>query len=301
VTVNENTEPAADLTLSQPEIRYRKIGDKVVEQDSATLKWSASNASSAKLEPFGNEPLDGSRTITANPEQTNRGPINQDITYTFTVSNACGGTLTKTATLHIGGSIEPPPPLSLSSVFYPTAYPPEKDPKVGLLDSEKDVLSKLAKNFEDYQQYDHQAQLMIVAHADVRGSSEYNQALSERRAELVQEHLVSMGVPADKLQTRAVGKDEQLDENQVATLQSQDPAKPQDWEMKQMKTTWLAYNRRVDLILQPQGEKSQQTYPNDVADARILWERHAPKIKAVMGASASKASPQQTTASNRSH
>ena len=49
VTINENTQPTATLALSQPEIRYHKIGDKVVEQDSATLNWSTSNANSATL------------------------------------------------------------------------------------------------------------------------------------------------------------------------------------------------------------------------------------------------------------
>ena len=33
VTVNVNAQPTATLALSQPEVRYHKIGDKVVEQD----------------------------------------------------------------------------------------------------------------------------------------------------------------------------------------------------------------------------------------------------------------------------
>ena len=41
VTVNVNGQPTATLALSQPEVRYHKIGDKVVEQDSATLNWSS--------------------------------------------------------------------------------------------------------------------------------------------------------------------------------------------------------------------------------------------------------------------
>ena len=193
VTIDENTQPTATLALSQPEIRYHKIGDKVVEQDSATLNWSTSNANSATLEPFGSDATSGSRTITADPQQTRRGPVNEDITYTFTASNACGGSVTKTATLHVVGSIDPPPPLTLASLFYPTAFPTRKHPKVGLVESEKEVLTKLAKNFENYQQYDRQGQLMIVAHADVRASRAYNQALSERRADLIRDYLVSLG------------------------------------------------------------------------------------------------------------
>ena len=89
VTIDENTQPTATLVLSQPEVRYHKIGDKVVEQDSATLNWSTSNANSATLEPFGSDATSGSRTITAVPKQTRRGPVNEDITYIFTASNTC--------------------------------------------------------------------------------------------------------------------------------------------------------------------------------------------------------------------
>ena len=297
VTINDNTQPTATLALSEPEIHYHKVGDKVVEQDSATLNWSTSNANSATLEPFGSNTTSGSRTVTPDITQTQRGPVNEDITYTLTASNACGGSITKTATLHVVGSIDPPPAITLASLFYPTAFPTKKHPNVGLVDSEKEVLTKLAKKFENYQQYDHQAQLMIVAHADVRASRAYNQALSERRAELVRDYLVSQGVPSDKIRTRAVGKDQQLDETKVEALQSQDPEKPEKWETRRIRTTWLAYNRRADVILEPEGETSEIAYPNDVADARILWELRRPNLKAVMTASAAQAGTEQASAS----
>ena len=299
VKINDNTQPTATLALSEPEIHYHKVGDKVVEQDSATLNWSTSNANSATLEPFGSNTTSGSRTVTPDITQTQRGPLNQDITYTLTASNACGGSITKTATLHVVGSIDPPPAITLASLFYPTAFPTKKHPNVGLVDSEKEVLTKLAKKFENYQQYDHQAQLMIVAHADVRASRAYNQALSERRAELVRDYLVSQGVPSDKIRTRALGKDQQLDETKVEALQSQDPEKPEKWETRRIRTTWLAYNRRADVILEPEGETSEIAYPNDVADARVLWELRRPNLKAVMTASAAQAAGTEQASASR--
>jgi hypothetical protein len=297
VTVDVNTQPTATLALSQPEVRYHKIGDKVVEQDSATLNWSASNANSATLEPFGSISMNGSRRLRADPKQTRTGPINEDITYTFTSSNACGGNITKMATLHVVGSIDPPPPVTLASVFYPTAFPTRKHPKVGLVASEKEVLEKLAKDFNHHQQYDGKALLMVVGHADVRGSEAYNQALSERRAITIRDFLVSQGVPTGKIQTRAVGKDQQLDEQKVESLQAQDPQKPEKWEARYKKTTWLAYNRRADVILQPQGEVSEEAYPNDVTDARILWQRPVPSLRAVDRASAMPAGAERASAS----
>ena len=296
VTVDVNAEPAATLSLSQPEIRYHKIGDKVVEQDSATLHWSTSNAKSATVAPFGSVATSGSRTVTAQPEQTHTGPVDQTITYTLTTSNACGGTTTKTTTLRVVGSIDPPPPVNLASMFYPTAFPTRRHPQVGLVESEKATLAELADHFNNYLQYDHDAHLLIVGHADVRGSKAYNQALSERRAEVIRNFLMSKGVPADKIQTQAMGKDQQLSETQVVALQSKDPEKPEKWETRQRRTTWLAYNRRADVILQPEGEHSAEAYPNDVADARILWQRHRPTLKAVNLASKPAAGMEQSRA-----
>lgn len=286
VAVNVDTQPTASLTLSQPEVRYHKIGDKVVEDDSATLNWSASNASSATLEPFGANSMSGSRTVTATPHESHTGPVNQDLTYTFTTTNACGGTITRTATLHVTGSIDPAPPVVLMSVFYPTAYPTKRHPRIGLLASEKEVLEKIAKNFENHQQYDGKALLLVVGHADVRGSEAYNKALSERRSAAIRDFLVQQGVPDSEIHVQAMGKDQELAEQKVESLQSQDPQKPEKWEVRHNRTTWLAYNRRVDIVLEPQGKTSTEAYPNDIAGVRILWQRPAPKLKAVKRASA---------------
>jgi hypothetical protein len=297
VTVDVNAQPTATLDLSQPEIRYHKIGDKVVEQDSATLRWAALNADSGSIDPFGNAGTSGSRTITANPNVTGVGPVHEDLHYTFTATNACGGTTTKSATLHVVGSIDPPPATTLVSLYYPTAYPTKKHPQIGLLASEKDVLTNLAAQFKDFGMYEHNANLVIVAHADVRGSRKYNQALSERRAALVKEYLVSKGIPADQLATRAEGKEKQMDRQTVEALQSKDQQKPEKWMAKDQKGTWLAYNRRVDIVLEPTGQQSTKMYPNDVPGARILWQRREPSLKAVSSAAETSTSVAQAGAS----
>src|SRR5579885_2904422 len=64
--------------------------------------------------------MSGSERVMAVPKQTSDGPIDENVTYTLTTANACGGTTTKTATLHVVGSIDPPPPITLASMFYPT-------------------------------------------------------------------------------------------------------------------------------------------------------------------------------------
>jgi len=294
--IDVNTEPTASLSLSQPEIRYHKIGDKVVEQESAMLTWSSSNGR-VTLDSDGSVSPVGTKNITATPEGTTQGPISHDVTYTLRVANACGGTTTRTATLHVVGSIDPPPAITLASVFYPTAYPERAHPQVGLIGSEKQVLAHAADTFKNNAEYHQGNKLTVVGHADVRGSEKYNQALSQRRADEVKKYLVSQGISADMIETRAVGKDEQLDKNKVSELQSQDSQKPPDWMSKKEKETWLAYNRRVDIILEPVGQQSTEAYPNGSKDARILWQLPAPKLDAVQSAERSPSGEEGKTVS----
>jgi hypothetical protein len=299
VTVNVDAQPTATLALSQPEVRYHKIGDKVVEQGTATLNWSASNANKVTIQPLGNVTDSGSRSIEADPERTTTGTINREMTYTLTASNACGGTATKTATLRVTGSIDPPPPVTLASVFYPTAYPQPRRPTVGLVSSQKEVLAKAAATFKDNAQYDQGNKLVVVGHADVRGPQKYNMSLTERRAQAVKEYLVSQGIPADKIETRAEGEQNQLDEQQVADLQSQNSQQPQKWMANRKKATWLAYNRRVDILLEPKGQESTKAYPNEAPDARILWQRPVPSLKAVASAALASAGNEQASNSTQ--
>ena len=78
VTVKVDATPSATLTLSEPEVRYHKIGDRVVEDGSATLNWSTSNANSARVEPFNSDAMSGSRAVTAQP-RTTTGPVNKTL------------------------------------------------------------------------------------------------------------------------------------------------------------------------------------------------------------------------------
>ena len=281
VKVGVNKEPTATLALSEPVIHYHKIGDKVVEQGAATLRWSASNAASATINPFGKEALDGSQTIMADPKHEKVGPVDQALTYTLTASNTCGGTMTRTATLRVEGSVDPPPSTTLASLFYPTAYPTKAHPKVGLVPSEKAVLDRLATQFKNFGDYEQHAGLTIIGYADIRGSEKYNKALSERRAELTKNYLISKGVPVTELKVEAKGKDDQIVLGTVESLQTKDAERPEGWMKRHNKTTWLAYNRRVDIVLKPTGQQSTRMYPNEIASARLLWQRPEPSLRAI--------------------
>lgn len=283
-TINVNIQPTATLSLDPTQVTYHKIGDKVLEQGSSKLSWTTSNASTVSIDPIGSVSASGSQTLTPTPKQTAIGPVNENVTYTLNASNVCGGTATQTATLRITGSIEPMPVVKLESVFYPTAYPRERHPDVGLVASQAQTLEQLAASFKKYLEYDSTATLTVVGHADVRGSVPYNEALSERRADRVKEYLVSQGISADKIQTRAEGKERQLDPKEVKELEEENPARPEKWMLHRTRSTWLAYNRRVDIILEPTGKESLKYYPNTAPDARILWQMPHPSLKKVEAA-----------------
>jgi OmpA-OmpF porin, OOP family len=48
--------------------------------------------------------------------------------------------------------------------------------------------------------------VLVTGHTDRIGSQQYNQRLSERRADAVRDYLVSKGVPRDKIETLGMGK-----------------------------------------------------------------------------------------------
>jgi len=60
-------------------------------------------------------------------------------------------------------------------------------------------------------------QLTIEGHTDSVGSAEYNQALSEKRADAVRDYLVSQGVEASKLSAQGLGKYHPVADNSTPT------------------------------------------------------------------------------------
>src|ERR1035437_845328 len=89
--------------------------------------------------------------------------------------------------------------LALRSVFFQTDVPRIERPNGGLVDSQEKTLTALAKDFKRYLELRPEAYLTLTGHADVRGSVEYNQALSVRRVTRVKLFLVDQGVPEAKI------------------------------------------------------------------------------------------------------
>jgi hypothetical protein len=290
--VNVNSGVQASLNVSPAEIRYRRKGDKVLEQGTATLAWSASGADSTSLDPFGSVAASGSRTLQATPRKTDPGPVDETVTYALRAGNACGGSETRTATLRITGAIEPAVSpvettletrLTMNSVYFPTALPTKSAPEGGLVKSQQGSLTDLADSFKKYLEFRPEAHLIIQAHADVRGSRESNQALSERRSARVKNFLTEQGVPESSLESVAYGSEQNLDAAAVKELVDRNPnLTPEDRQklLQNWRAIVLANNRRVDIMLSTTQQQSARYFPFNAEDFKELMSEHAAAARA---------------------
>jgi hypothetical protein len=175
----------------------------------------------------------------------------------------------------------PPPPeqieletrLALHSIYFQTARPLEADPNGGLVDSQEKILRTLAQDFTKYLKYSPDAHLILGGYADNRGSVEYNQSLTQRRVARTKNYLVEHGVPADHIETRSFGEQNNLTPEQVKEQIVQNPDVTPN-ERRQMLTNLrvmvLANNRRVDVSLSTTGQQSTHRYPFNARDYLAL-------------------------------
>ena len=282
ITLNVNTAIQASLNVSPAEVQYHQVGEKVDQSGSATVSWSAGNANTVSLDPFGSVGTSGDRTIPIKPTKTSPGPVDETVTYTLHASNACGGSETRTANLHIVGSIEAMQAVSEStletrltfnSIYFPTNLPTQADPQGGLVPSQERRLEDMVSNFKLYLQLRPEAHLILGAHADQRGSSAYNKALSQRRADRVKSYLVDHGIPSANIETQAFGKEQNLTDQEVRALTEQNPNISEE-EKKRVEHNMLAFrlanNRRVDLRLSTTGQTSLRYFPYNSDDLHVL-------------------------------
>ena len=79
--------------------------------------------------------------------------------------------------------------------------------KANLTESSKLVLNDLAAMLEKHPN----VKLRIVGHASSDGTKAFNQKLSEQRAKVAADYLISIGVAADRIQTEGKGSSEPID------------------------------------------------------------------------------------------
>ena len=165
--------------------------------DSVKLSWTTTEATNVSIAPeVGAVTPQGSTTVT---------PY-ESTTYTLTATGA-GGTTDATVRVSVNAAAPPPPPArteTFEELFL-------KEVRDAYFDYDKadirpDARVALQKSADFLKGYPNQ-RFTIEGHCDERGSTEYNLALGQRRANAVKGYLVSLGIPADRINTTSWGKE----------------------------------------------------------------------------------------------
>ncbi len=179
----------------------------------------------------------------------------------------------------------PPPPvpspeievaevrLALHSIYFPTDLPRAENPDAGLVASQQQTLVALAADFKEYLESKPETHLLLEGHADPRGRTQYDQKLSERRAELVKSFLLEQGIPEANIETAAFGARHALRETAVKSAIENYPQLSREERQRalsNLETIVLASDRRVDVVLSTTGESSVRQFPLNAADALTL-------------------------------
>jgi peptidoglycan-associated lipoprotein len=188
--------PTAPPPPAQPTVTLQAAPLVVQRGQSTTLTWSSTNATSLNLTPgLGSVAPQGSMPATPTDSAT----------YTITATGPGGSA---DASVHITVTAVPPPPAaaepSMDELFTREVQDAFFDlDKADIRGDARDALSKTAQFLRSYPQI----KVNIEGHCDERGSTEYNLALGDRRAQAAKDFLVSLGVPADRMQTVSYGKE----------------------------------------------------------------------------------------------
>ncbi len=188
--------PPAPPPAASPTVTLQAAPTSIQKGESATLTWSSTNATQLTLEPgLGTVAPEGSTKVSP-PEST---------TYTVTATGP-GGTADATASVTV---VQPPPPAkapepSIEDLFL-------REVKDSFFDYNKadirpDARAALGATADFLRRYP-QVKVTIEGHCDERGSTEYNLALGDRRAQGTRQYLISLGISADRMSTISYGKE----------------------------------------------------------------------------------------------
>ncbi|HEX4001978.1 MAG TPA: OmpA family protein, partial [Candidatus Acidoferrales bacterium] len=189
---------AAPAPTPQPTVTLNASPASVSPGQTATLSWSSTNATDLDIEPgIGKVAPQGSTP--ANPTQST--------TYTITATGP-GGSATASAQVTVSAPAAEAPapagPPNVSELFEQNVKDVFFDlDKAELRGDARDVLTKDAEFLRSYPD----VHISIEGHCDERGSTEYNLALGQSRAQASKNYLISLGISADRMETVSWGKE----------------------------------------------------------------------------------------------
>jgi peptidoglycan-associated lipoprotein len=190
-------EEAPPPSAPQPTVTLKASTVQIKPGDSVTLSWTSTDATDLGLAPgIGKVAAEGSVPVTPT----------QSTTYTITASGP-GGTASASANITVSGPEEAPGPAAsagLDQLFQANVKDAFFD--FNKSDIRADAREALLKTAEFLRSYP-QIRVSIEGHCDERGSTEYNLGLGQRRAQAARDYLVSLGIPAERMETVSWGKE----------------------------------------------------------------------------------------------
>jgi peptidoglycan-associated lipoprotein len=190
--------PAPAPPPARPTVTLQASQTFVQSGDAVTLSWSSTNATDLQLQP-------GIGRVA--PEGTTRVSPSQSTTYTITATGP-GGTQDASVRITVSAPAPPPPPsrpaATLEELFRANVFDSYFDyDKADIRPDAREALARTAEFLRTHSQI----KVLIEGHCDERGSTEYNLALGDRRAQATRQFLISLGVSADRLETVSWGKE----------------------------------------------------------------------------------------------
>jgi peptidoglycan-associated lipoprotein len=165
---------------------------------SVTLNWSSTNATDLNLTPgIGKVPPEGSQAVSPT----------ESTSYNITATGP-GGTAQAGVRVTVSPAAPPAPAAqatqTMEELFRANVFDAYFDFNASDIRADsRDGLSKTAQFLRSYPD----VRVSIEGHCDERGSTEYNLGLGERRAQTVKNFMVSLGVPAERMETVSWGKE----------------------------------------------------------------------------------------------
>ena len=166
--------------------------------ESAKLSWTSTDATNVSIAPeVGAVTAQGTTTVTPGASTT----------YTITASGP-GGNADATVRISVNTRIatvtEAPKSSSLDELWLQEVSDAYFDyDSAELRPDARQAIQKDAGFFKQYPTM----RITIEGHCDERGSTEYNLALGQRRANAVMQYLVSLGIPESRLSATSWGKE----------------------------------------------------------------------------------------------
>lgn len=182
---------------ARPTVTLQASAATIQRGESSTLTWSSTNATELALDP-------GIGTVA--PEGSTKVTPSDSTTYTITAKGPGGS---ETATVRITVNVPPPPPPPPPQPTIEELF--ARDVRDAFFDYDKadiradarDALTRTAEFLRGHPEVN----VAVEGHCDERGSTEYNLALGDRRAQAVRQFLISLGIASDRMNTVSYGKE----------------------------------------------------------------------------------------------